>query len=532
MDQKQYLSYKRYVFPLLGTLFLYIWSLATKMYAFQTESETITELRTLYIPICFCALYYIQELWTKRNEKPVQMAIAAFLVYEILNGIILILIYPGAWRWDDVNVFNAFMANGQLNYWQHYLTIVFYIFALFVAPFPAGIVFVQFTIISIIFAYCVYVVARLRIWNQTKWRYLLLIPFFFIPTFDHNMWPLRLSLYCMLEVLLVVLILEPKVIDCADIWERPKRLMTLVVLTAILANWRTEGILYCFLVPALLFVIYPVKSKKMLRGGVLISCIVLTGTLYLPQRYGLSPNKDYDLTGVLRPISPLIQQAAEDEQTEILTEIDKVINIDTIMNGYENGTDGIQLYWNDRSQLIQNDFSDEDYNGFKLAYVKLVLRYPMIYMSERISTFLDSWKEESAGFIGWLYTSERPSLQVFSHSYHLNRPLSNTLRIKVGEILNAEGDGYNLTRWTFNYYAQTAAIIAFTLYLAISRSKYLFVALVMEVRMVLTFLTAPALIFMYYYNLWLFGNFIIFRFAAFLCYKIQEGIKERRTQNE
>lgn len=204
-----------------------------------------------------------------------------------------------------------------------------------------------------------------------------------------------------------------------------------------------------------------------------------------------------------------------------------MLNAGAIAEAQRNGVNAVTLFWEDRANLIRPDFSEEQYGDMIKGYARLILRYPGVYLNERIHCFLETWKNTGAGSIGWLYTTDRQQVQYFATHYYMNRPISNRLRVKVGEFLNEEGEGGKLTRWMFNYYAQAAAILLFTIYLLARRSKWAWLALMMEVRMVLTFLTAPAYYSMYYYNVWLFGNFIIFGFAAFLFRRLRNRFADK-----
>ncbi len=512
---------KRYTIPFFMAAAAFFWAVIMNDFAFEHTSSTITCLRFLYALCVYTAAFYIIRLIANRNDRSIQIAIRMFFVYELVNAIIFLMVYPGAWKWDDINVFNELMDTGRLNYWQGYLTIVFYILSLFLIPFPAGCVIVQFTLISVIFGYFAYVISKLH-WNG-KWKYLLLLPFFFIPALDFNMWPLRLSIYCFLEMLLAVLIIEPRLIDGKQIWELPKRCILIVILTAILSVWRSEGFAYVLLVPLTLFFLYrkPWRFKSFLILAAW--CISLTFLIGTPQRYGVV-NKDYDLTGVLLPLTPLCAKAVENGDEDIVKDISRVLNTQKIAESYHEGRDAIALFWENRGQLIRYGFTHKAYKKFQRAYIRLILKYPSIFISERIHCFSESWKIPGTGSICWLYTTDDPGVARFANSYHFNRPLNNTLRIKTGEILNAEGS--KATLWTFNFYFQTAAVFILTVYLLYKKSDWLLLALMMEARVFLTFLTAPATFFMYYYNLWLFGSVILCGGAAIILSKLSPAFSK------
>ena len=62
--------------------------------------------------------------------------------YMLFMMLLLLLTWPGIWRMDEFGILSSSV---QLfpHFWQNYITSVFYILALMLLPFPAGVVIVQ-----------------------------------------------------------------------------------------------------------------------------------------------------------------------------------------------------------------------------------------------------------------------------------------------------------------------------------------------------------------------------------------------------
>ena len=71
--------------------------------------------------------------------------------YFLLMLVLLLLTWPGIWRMDEFGILTSAV---QLfpHFWQNYITSVFYIYALMLFPFPAGVILVQIICISLIIA--------------------------------------------------------------------------------------------------------------------------------------------------------------------------------------------------------------------------------------------------------------------------------------------------------------------------------------------------------------------------------------------
>lgn len=133
--------------------------------------------------------------------------------------VLLLLTWPGIWRMDEFGILTSAV---QLfpHFWQNYITSVFYIFALMLFPFPAGVILVQIICISLIVARLVTLCLSAEPEQIGKKKrnicyVLLLVPFLLLPVLDSNLYPMRVSVHAFLELwLLAELYFNRKRIRC------------------------------------------------------------------------------------------------------------------------------------------------------------------------------------------------------------------------------------------------------------------------------------------------------------------------------
>lgn len=165
---------------------------------------------------------------------------------------------------------------------QHYLTSIFYIIALMLFPFPAGVVILQILLISFITTYIISGLNRYFIKNE-KLAYLLLIPFLLPPVIDSNLFPLRMSLYAFLEILFLGMIVFE--------WEKRRNfyeseeskkiplvfLCYFIIISVLLAVWRLEAFYYIIAAPSI-FIIFFREYSNLLQKIIVAAAIILIST--------------------------------------------------------------------------------------------------------------------------------------------------------------------------------------------------------------------------------------------------------------
>lgn len=330
---------------------------------------------------------FIGNIITKiheRNEKTLKM-LKYFLIYFIINIVLLILTWPGIWRWDEFNILYN-VSQYKLEYWQNYMTSIFYMLSYMLIPIPSGVIIMQMIVASGIVAYIMYNFSK--IFKQSKLIYLLYIPFLLLPVLDHNLYPLRLTLYSYIEVLLICQLIFIKRLKKCD----KKNLIALSVILVLLTSWRTEGKVFFVLLPIIYLLILKNEIPYIKQRGLYVFfTIILSIMLIIPQDYTYKNTYSdrYEVTSYVNQLYVVVKnELKENPESEELKEIRKVIDIDEMIK-YPRG-----IYAHNAEKMYKTEATQEDYDNLKKAYNKLLLKYPVDVIKERIDIFL-----KTSGFV-------------------------------------------------------------------------------------------------------------------------------------
>lgn len=477
------------------------------------------------------------------------------LGYFAVMMVLLLLVWPGIWRMDE---FGLLSSSIQLmpHFWQNYITSVFYIFSLMLLPFPAGVIIVQCFCISLIVARLVTLcLASMELSgngksrgksngkanNRDKWQWLLLVPFFLFPVLDSNLYPLRMSLYAFLEVLLVAELFfftkrQHKAGEQKTEEQKTEEHKTgqrewsfwcrILILAAVVTVWRTESIYYFLIFPLFLFWMGKAMGNGKRFMSQIIIYLIASVVLFVPQKVGerLDSGRQYELTSVVLPLVPLVEEADARGERELLEIIDKVVNVEVVLEGAKEGRTGISLFWGEAD--FQREYDSRDFSEFKTAYYKLIMKYPGVFLRERWQTFVDS--SDLLENTTELFVNDGvPNYQTFQ-TYPLTQPISDTVRtsvIKKLELRRSE-DYYQKLPFTDIVYSAIPAIIillvACVILLKQGAWQNLYLLMMILVKVPLVFLTAPSRLFMYYYSVYLFGYCVLFYCITAFCMRRQE----------
>lgn len=461
-------------------------------------------------------------LFTKAHKRFVRYT----LIYFGINMVLLLLTWPGIWRMDEFGILNSAVLLLPV-FWQNYLTSLFYVFALMLLPVPSGVIIIQCAINSLVVGYLM----KFLVDKCGKWGLCAFIPFLFFPVLDSNLYPMRMCVYGFLELLLLVLLYQkwecrrakktaPKdgMVACNDKWAY------ICILAAIVTVWRTEAVYYMVLFPVLLVILY-VKSldkKKLVR--VICGYLICALCLFVPQTVGdkLTSGNQYDLTSVVLPLIPLVEEAYESgECKEQLAAIDRVINVEVAVEGAKAGRSGISLFWGEPD--FQRTYTDEQYKAFKGAYYDLILQFPMTFFKERWICFTES--TDLLENTTELFTKEGVVNYDTFRGYPLVKPLHNDARTAVVKLLEWREADYTVEKAGYGLVYSPLVPIGILLVVwfgcLLKKKWHLFFLISLPlVKVPLIFLTAPSRLFMYYYSLYLIGYFVLFCLIAMIFAKV------------
>lgn len=464
------------------------------------------------------------------------------LSYLICMLIFLFLTWPGIWRMDE---FGLLSSSVQLfpHWWQNYITSVWYILSLMLFPFPSGVIISQIVIASLLIARivcntCDILEHDIDVYKQNKMSnfarnssqskptesmILMLIPFFMLPVIDSNLYPLRMSLYAYLEL---TLLSEVYFFYKKTSWNKKTEASTegkqnemennwlLAVLAAVVTVWRTEAIYYVVAFPLLLAIIGGLKRF----WKMIIVYLIIVAILFVPQKLGekATSGDQYQLTSVVLPLVPLTLRAIQDGDMAILEDIDQVVDIRVIESAASQGKNGISMFWSEPD--FQREYTSEDFARFESAYHKLILRYPDVFLQERLETFLSS-TDLLENTTELFVKKDVPNYETFG-SYFLSQPISNDLRTKVIKTLEIRKKEnyekkYKVTNFVYTAIPAILFLMIACVFLIIKKKWIpLVILLTALARVPLVFLTAPSRLFMYYYSVYMIGYVVLFYMLA------------------
>ena len=453
------------------------------------------------------------------------------LIYFGINLFVLLLVWPGIWRMDEFGILNS-AVNLIPVFWQNYLTSIFYVFSLMLLPFPAGVIIVQCAVVSLAAGFVI-------TWFEKrfgKWGLLSFIPFLFFPVLDSNLYPMRMSIYAFLELVLLIVLAEKNEKTGHDmsrnIQTRKKdNLFVCIVLAALVTVWRTEAIYYLPFFSLLLWILFAKKWSRKKLVQTICGYLVLSLVLLVPQTVGdkLTSGNQYDLTSVVLPLVPLVEAAdASDSCQEELAAIDEVINVEVAVQGAKENRSGISLFWGN-PDFQRTEYTDEEYTQFKSAYYRLILKYPTVFLQERFTCFMQS--VDLLENTTELFSKEGvPNYETFG-TYPLTKPVNETLRNRTICLLEWRNSsdyeqkktGYSLVYGPF--LPIVILLVSWAYCLLRKKWKQFFILSLPLIKVPLIMLTAPSRLFMYYYSLYLIGYVLLFYLLIGLWTKIWKKIK-------
>lgn len=454
------------------------------------------------------------------------------LIYFGINFLVLFLVWPGIWRMDEFGILNS-AVNLIPVFWQNYLTSIFYVFSLMLLPFPAGVVIVQCAVISLAAGFVI-------TWFEKrfgKWGLLSFIPFLFFPVLDSNLYPMRMSIYAFLELVLLVILAEKSEKSDHDMSRNTQMkkkkdiLFVCIVLAAIVTVWRTEAIYYLLFFPLLLWILFAKNWSRKKLVQTIYGYLILSLVLLVPQTVGdkLTSGNQYDLTSVVLPLVPLVEAAdASDSCQEELAAIDEVINVDVAVQGAKENKSGISLFWGN-PDFQRMDYTDDEYAQFKSAYYRLILKYPTVFLQERFMCFMQS--VDLLENTTELFSKKDVSNYETFGTYPLTNPLNETLRnrtICFLEWRSASDYKHKKAGYSFVYgpFPPIVILLVSWAYCLLRKKwKQFFILSLPLIKVPLIMLTAPSRLFMYYYSLFLIGYVLLFYLLIGLWSKIWKKIK-------
>lgn len=422
-------------------------------------------------------------------------------LYFLFSLIMLVLIWPGNWFWDELNILIS-LSLFDLYPWQHVLTSVFYLGALLLFPSPISVIILQLLCISLLVGYFVDWISRMA--KGSRWIWCSYIPFLLTPVLTQNYLAYRSTLLGYLVLYFIVRLADLRSQGCAKGgYISMKQLMVLAIVAAVISTWRGEG--YGFIVFApLLFCCFLYRFSSPKQKAVFCSIVwVLAANILMLQNASWEclgdplDQKRNELTVYLRPLGSLIKYAQAHGRDDLVAEIDGILNLESLKQ-YENV---MTAYWSDR--LMQDKYFEEGGDKkLKQVYWRLIKTYPLVFFRERF--------ENVADLVPLVSDDERlfrGKRDVEAKAIFLDPPFSRilnpSLRLHVLEWLMLK-PWPHLRALAFSIFIPIVILCIMAGY-ALLRKRYAvtLTALAILTMATLAFLSAPERFFMYYFTVYL-----------------------------
>ena len=275
--------------------------------------------------------------------------------------------------------------------WFSYLTTWYYIISLMLIPWKYGPVIVKVVIQLLVCGYCVK-----RVSGRCGVRYALFtyIPFVFYPVIAYTTSAHRIPVYFLLYAYLFFKLYMDK-----DEERAPGRgeILLLLILGALLTQWRTEGIYLVFLLPVLLLFAYPLfrdRKRFIMLAGLffLIQYLVsVPQNGIIPGRMGdkannrMAPFYAYTITNMMRNGLDRDRNSADLEKVGRYLDLEAVdrINEDLRDINYE---DVLILYYPGYVG-VREEASPEDYNTYTEGCKNIFINNPDVFFITRCGAF-------------------------------------------------------------------------------------------------------------------------------------------------
>ena len=498
-----------------------IFGVGKRFLSFQPEDPYVWVQKGCFL--CFlCLIWNFLFFFVRKvisGDNTAKRALQVFSVYFSILILMLVLLWPGCWYWDDIGVL-ASARNYDVLPWQHVLSSFFQTLFLQLVPTPGGVILVQLFTGAVIVSYAIseFEASFLGGSLLIKWwlpdTLIKLIPFLLPPVVLYQYSGFRMGLYIFIEIFVLAFItgISVRERNTGVIW-----LILFAFAVAVLSTWRTEGFLYA---PVMILLISLQKketlsaSKKILTAGVILLGIFMISS-FQKDRAG---DSNYSVVTILRPLCEVVRAADPVEDKELLQDIDAVVSTGMMLDNPE--VNGEDLLW--KYDLQIDGYTDEEYSAFMKAFAGLCMRHPKAVIKERVKVFIDTsaihGRTNPTNVVGAYYLfdpeEQNDNQKEFTEwDAPLNRPVSSGLRQRFLLFLGCLNEDFSeliTYRLVWDIIVPILVIIAVWVYLLIKKKGMLFTALAaVALRIPVLFLTAPATWTMYYLSFYLIGYVLL-----------------------
>ena len=454
--------------------------------------------------ILFYGVFVFCILLLKKKNGMFLAYLKFFLVYFSIMGVLFLLVWPGIFKGDEFYVLRSAL-NFQLSSAQTGLTSCFYIICLLFFPNMAMITFVQLLIICCIIAYIMKNLSD--IYGSKKIR-IMMIPFCLLPVLDGNLFTLRATLVGWLFLLVLFQVFFAYKRNRLSV----KGWIFLSIVSGLIMAWRSEYIYLLVLLPAALWFLKLFSWKNACISALIIGLSFLC--FQVPNKIAANGSNKYPISLVINPLGNLFNEEHLEGPSvyeDILT-LNELIDVQLLRRNAS--VRNISQYWN-----IPDVLPKEQLNRFMTAALRLIVYNFDDFLKYRCLTFAhtNGFYEDEINHPGGEMVSGILELNYYDTNFKeifpfMGAPFGQAVREKVIEFLacrhyvQGECTTNGLLPVFYNCLPTLILLAVATLIGCFKKKKaFVVLSLLIQIQLVLIFLTAPAMFFMYYYCFYLCG---------------------------
>ena len=487
--------------------------------------------KCLVLLVLFGIAEFLTYAW--RHKKTLLLP---FGVFFLVYGIGLLITYPGYFMSDDPILF-GYATRYYPVYWHHYLTSLYYMVGMSLLPASAGPVFLNDLSYALVYAYIFH---RGCERYQTKGKWVLALLACMPATLLGALMCFRPALYAPFFVLyFAVLFFDYK--GHAALGRG--KLFLLLLLTVVLCQWRSEGLVLVVFAPFLLCIAYrksPFEKQngkrrlnrkrtgRMLAGAGVF--LVLYIVINLPQSIGMDTyyGSDYLIISTTRPLSVIVHreqtyEGAEEDLANIsaVTEYGYLHNDSLSCSAYNRyNTD------HNGGRYTQTGTDAQTQKAYLRSAARLLLHNLDLYFGERVQLFL-----VTNGFFyypGELVLNLKPVVATDFHLYEHDRDYGFEMLEAYKRVPLYADETYAMFLFDFGGEAYIPCLLLALVFLtgSLIKRKWLWTTALLSLfaRETVIFLSAPASFIQYSYPM-MFATL----FLAMLA--LLEWLDERRLRS-
>lgn len=337
-------------------------------------------------------LFFTGAVTGLRERTPAAMTLVYSLpLFVMITGIWYVTdSFPISYG-DQLNILNAARDYDNMGGFFNYLTTVVFMIAMSIVPSVAFAVILKIFMVSLATGYCVF-----RLWRLTgsRWSLLLYMPFLLPPglylSYNIHRCPMYAVLYMLFSCLLICDNMEKRELT------RGKFLL-LSLITAVLTQWRSEGIYLLVLGPILLYAAYRPQLTLKRKAAAISVMLAAQVIVFIPQYAETAavqndapralPLYEYLIVNMEREGLDKEKNAAELELVDRYVSVEAIHLLNEKNGDFNFGENHIE------EAGRREEATSQDRDSFMAAVRRIVLKNPAVY----IRTQLKAWSYITTG---------------------------------------------------------------------------------------------------------------------------------------